>query len=135
MNKSILTGRLTREPEIRWTAEQMAVAKFTLAVDRKKKDAGADFIHCTAFGRLAETIERYVHKGHKIGVIGHIETGSYDKDGHKVYTTEVVVEEMEFLEKKEPAQTPPASVPDHNYQPEKQTQMPVFSPDFDDLPF
>jgi single-strand DNA-binding protein len=77
----------------------MAVARFTLAVNRRKRDE-ADFISCVAFGKTAETIEKYVGKGHRVGIIGHIQTGSYKKDGHRVYTTDVIVDEMEFLEPK-----------------------------------
>lgn len=80
----------------------MAVARFTLAVNRKGKQKDkADFISCVAFGKAAETLDKYVSKGHRVGIVGHIQTGSYDhKDGHKVYTTDVVVDEFEFLEPK-----------------------------------
>lgn len=106
MNKVILMGRLTRDPEIRVSvATNVTTAKFTLAVDRKYKKEGeqqtADFISCTAFGKTAEFIERYFHQGTKIMVVGRIQTGSYtNKDGNKVYTTDVVVEECEFAESK-----------------------------------
>lgn len=102
-------GRLVRDPEVRYTQgdNPMAMAKFTIAVDRKFKKDGeqsADFINCTAFKKTAEFIEKYFGKGNKIAVSGRIQTGSYDdKDGKKVYTTEVVVEEAEFVEKKESA--------------------------------
>ena len=78
----------------------MAVARFTLAVNRKGKQKDkADFISCVAFGKAAETLDKYVSKGHRIGIVGHIQTGSYDhKDGYKVYTTDVVVDEFDFLE-------------------------------------
>lgn len=103
MNKVILIGRLTKDAEIRYTQGEnaMAIARYTLAVDRRGKDKGADFISCVAFGRSAEFAERYLHKGMKIAVTGHIQTGSYDgKDGHKVYTTDVIVDEHEFVESK-----------------------------------
>lgn len=106
MNKVILMGRLTRDPEIRVSvATNVTTAKFTLAVDRKYKKEGeqqtADFVSCTAFGKTAEFIERYLHQGTKIMVVGRIQTGSYtNKDGNKVYTTDVVVEECEFAESK-----------------------------------
>ena len=107
MNKVILIGRLTREPEVKYSGET-AVARYTLAVDRKwKKDgeATADFINCTAFGKSAEFAEKYLSKGTKIAVTGRIQTGSYtNKDGQKVYTTEVVVEEQEFAESKSNSQ-------------------------------
>ena len=106
MNKVELIGRLTKDPEIRYSqaAEPMAIARYTLAVDRRfKKDgeATADFINCVAFGKLGEFAEKYLHKGVKIAVSGRIQTGSYtNKDGQKVYTTDVVVEEQEFCESK-----------------------------------
>ena len=106
MNKVELIGRLTKDPEVRYSqaAEPMAIARYTLAVDRRfKKDgeATADFINCVAFGKLGEFAEKYLKKGTKIAVSGRIQTGSYtNKDGQKVYTTDVVVEEQEFCESK-----------------------------------
>ena len=105
MNKVILMGRLTRDPEVRYTqgANPMAVARYTLAVDRRKKEGEnqADFINCVAFGRLAEFAEKYLRKGTKIALTGRIQTGSYtNRDGQKVYTTDVVVDEQEFAESK-----------------------------------
>lgn len=106
MNKVILMGRLTRDPEIRYSQgeQSMAIARFSLAVDRKFKQEGqptADFINCIAFGKTAEVIKKYVTKGTKIAVVGRIQTGSYtNKDGQKVYTTDVVIDELEFCESK-----------------------------------
>lgn len=105
MNKVILIGRTTKDAEVRYSqGSNMAVAKITLAVDRKFKKDGeptADFINCTAFGKTAEVIEKYVFKGTKIAVTGRIQTGSYtNKDGQKVYTTDVMIEELEFCESK-----------------------------------
>ena len=107
MNKAILMGRLTRDPEVRYTQgeNQMAIARYTLAVDRRFNRNGdentADFISCVAFGKAGEFAERYFRKGTKVVVSGRIQTGSYtNKDGAKVYTTEVVVEEQEFAESK-----------------------------------
>lgn len=105
MNKAILIGRLTKDPEVRCGgANNTAVAKYSLAVDRKFKQDGqptADFINCIAFGKLGEFAEKYLRKGIKIAVTGRIQTGSYtNKDGVKVYTTDVVVEEQEFAESK-----------------------------------
>ena len=101
MNKVILMGRLTKDPEVRYSAEQTAIARYTLAVDRRTKDAAADFIPCVAFGRSAEFAEKYLHKGIKIVIVGRIQTGSYtNRDGQKVYTTDVIVEEQEFAESK-----------------------------------
>lgn len=103
MNKVILMGRLTRDPEVRMSGDT-AVARFSLAVDRRFKKDGeqtADFINCVAFGKTGEFIEKYGHKGTKYVVEGRIQTGSYtNKDGQKVYTTDVVVEQVEFAESK-----------------------------------
>ncbi len=105
MNKVILMGRLTRDPEVRYSQgeQAMAVARYTLAVDRrgKNQENSADFIQCVAFGKAGEFAERYLHKGTKIVLTGRIQTGSYtNKDGNKVYTTDIVVEEQEFAESK-----------------------------------
>ena len=106
MNKVILIGRLTRDPDVRYSQgeNQTAVARYTLAVDRKYKHDGeqaADFINCVAFGKNGEFAEKYLHKGIKIAVCGRIQTGSYtNKDGQKVYTTDIVVEEHDFCERK-----------------------------------
>ena len=107
MNKVILMGRLTRDPEVRYSQGEnaLAIARYTLAVDRRgarrEGEATADFINCVAFGRSAEFAERYLRQGTKIVVSGRIQTGSYtNRDGQKVYTTEVVVEESEFAESK-----------------------------------
>lgn len=107
MNKVILMGRLTRDPEVRYSQGEnaTAVARYTLAVDRRFNRNGdentADFIGCVAFGRAAEFAEKYFRKGIKIAITGRIQTGSYtNKDGVKVYTTDVVVEEQEFAESK-----------------------------------
>lgn len=106
MNKVILMGRLARDPDIRYSQGEnaMAIARYTLAVNRRTGRNGeesADFISCVAFGKSAEFAEKYLHKGTKIAVCGRIQTGSYtNRDGQKVYTTDVVVEEQEFAESK-----------------------------------
>lgn len=102
MNNVILMGRLTRDADIRQSQgdKPVTVARYTLAVDRRGKDAGADFINMVSFGKTAEFIEKYVHKGTKIAAKGRIQTGSYEKDGKKIYTTDVVAEEVEFAESK-----------------------------------
>ncbi len=109
MNRVILIGRLTRDPEIRYSQgeQSTAVARYTLAVDRRftrsngTDQQSADFIGCVAFGRSGEFAERYLRKGMKIAVTGRIQTGSYtNRDGQKVYTTDVVVEDHEFVESK-----------------------------------
>ena len=117
-------GRLTKDPEVRYSTGQnaSAVAKFSLAVERRFKQEGqpsADFINCVAFGKQAEFTEKYLRQGTKIAVVGRIQTGSYtSKDGNKVYTTDVVVEECEFAESKnasqentQPTNTQPAPIP------------------------
>ena len=107
MNKVILMGRLVRDPEVRYSQGEnaTAVARYTLAVDRRfnrnNGEESADFIGCVAFGRAAEFAEKYLHKGTKLVVTGRIQTGSYtNKDGVRVYTTDVVVEDQEFAESK-----------------------------------
>lgn len=111
MNKVILMGRLTRDPDVRYSTSQsgdnLAIARYTLAVDRRFVRQGADnqqsadFISCVAFGKQGEFAEKYLKQGTKIAVTGRIQTGSYtNKEGQKVYTTEVVVEEQEFAESK-----------------------------------
>ncbi len=106
MNKVILLGRLARDPDIRYSQGEnpMAIARYSLAVDRRFKrddEQTADFISCVAFGKSAEFAEKYLKKGTKICVTGRIQTGSYtNKEGNKVYTTDVVVEEQEFAESK-----------------------------------
>lgn len=109
MNRAILMGRLTRDPDIRYSqgADSMAVARFTLAVDRRMgrregaEQQTADFISCVAFAKTAEFAEKYLRQGTKIAAIGRIQTGSYtNKDGQKIYTTEVILDEIEFAESK-----------------------------------
>jgi single-strand DNA-binding protein len=103
MNQVILTGRITKEIDVKYTASQMAVARFSLALDRGKdkdgKDKGADFPNCIAFGKTAEALERFSGKGLRVTVIGHLQTGSYEKsDGQKVYTTDVIVDRIEIID-------------------------------------
>lgn len=101
MNVVILIGNLARDPEMRYGQNNLAIAKFTVAINRPQRsgeEAGADFIRVTAFGKQAELVERYLTKGRKVAVEGRIQTGSYDgKDGQKVYTTDVVANRVEFL--------------------------------------
>ena len=100
MNNVSLIGRLTKDVEERRTQNGTAVVSFTLAVDRRKKEDGADFIPCIAWDKAAETIAKYVHKGDLFGVTGHIQTRSYEKDGRMNYATEVVTTSFQFLERK-----------------------------------
>lgn len=139
MNKVILMGRLTRDPEVRYSQgdNATAVARFTLAVDRRIKrdnEASADFINCVSFGRSAEFAEKYFRKGTKIVICGRIQTGSYtNKDGQKVYTTDIAIEEQDFAESKATSQ--------QNNSNSRQSQKPQPDPDEfmsvddDDLPF
>lgn len=111
MNRVILMGRLTRDPDIRYSQsaeDSMAIARFTLAIDRRgsrnnqnSEQQTADFIHCVAFKGIAEVIEKYVHQGTKVAIQGRIHTGSYtNKEGQKIYTTDVIVDDFEFSESK-----------------------------------
>lgn len=141
MNKVILLGRIVRDPDIKYTQgdNTMCVAKFSLAVDRKFKQDGqptADFINCVAFGKTAEVLEKYCTKGTKLVVEGRIQTGSYtNKDGQKVYTTDIAVENIEFAESK-------ASVEQNNSRPEPANattngfvNIPQAMDEQDELPF
>ena len=106
MNKVILMGRLTRDPEVRYSqgASQTAVARFSIAVDRRFKREGepdADFFNCTSFGKQAEFVERYLHKGTKVVLSGRVQNDNYtNKDGQMVYSVRVMVDEIEFAESK-----------------------------------
>ena len=123
MNKTILMGRLTRDPEVRYAANDsgMAIVRYTLAVDRRRTGndgQSADFINCVAFGKTGEFAEKYFHQGIRIVVSGRIQTGSYtNREGQKVYTTEVVVEEQEFAESKASSDSYAASHPQQNAAP------------------
>lgn len=111
MNKVILMGRLTRDPDIRPTKNGKTVARYTLAVDKRFRldndDQKADFIPCIAFGKGAEFAEKWLHQGTKITACGYIKTGSYMKDGQRVYTVDVVIEEQEFAEGKKQTEAIP----------------------------
>ncbi len=100
MNNVSLIGNLTRDPEIRWSSD-LAVARFSIAINRGKdkngNDKGADYPNIVVFGKQAENCEKYLSKGKKVSVTGHIKTGSYEKDGRKVYTTDVIADRIEFL--------------------------------------
>lgn len=105
MNKVVLVGRLTKDPDVRYTqaADPLCITRYTLAVDRRAKKDGeqqADFITCVVFGRSAEFAGKYFAKGLRVSVSGRLQTGSYEKNGQKVYTTEVVIEEQEFADSK-----------------------------------
>lgn len=109
MNSVILIGRLARDPELRTTQNQMQVCRFSVAVNRRQRQQEgqptADFLNCTAFGKTANNIAIYFHKGSRIGVEGHIQTGSYtDRDGKKVYTTDIIVDQFDFIDTKSESQ-------------------------------
>lgn len=107
MNSVVLIGRLTKDVDLRYSNNQTAVGRFSLAVDRHDKDKNCDFISCIAFGKSAENLEKYVKKGNKVAISGRIQTGSYtNKDGRQVYTTDVVAERVEFIESKQNQQEP-----------------------------
>jgi len=147
MNLVVLIGNLARDPDIRYSQNQMAIAKFTLAINRYVKDGEnqADFIRVTAFGKQAELVENYIKKGNKVAVEGRIQTGSYeDKDGKTVYTTDVIANRIEFVEKKakEPSFGGNFDQPENDTQklpPKKETEVPEgfssFEDDDDDVPF
>ena len=101
MNVVALIGNLTRDPEVRYTNDHMAIASFSLAINRPPKkdgtEGGADFPRVTVFGKQAENCERFLRRGNKVGIIGKIQTGSYEKDGQRVYTTDIVADRVEFL--------------------------------------
>lgn len=132
MNKVILMGRLTDTPDVRYSqaqnGEQLCIARYTLAIDRRGKDAGADFPRCVAFGKNGEFAEKYLKKGTKIAITGRIQTGSYEKDGVKHYTTEVIIEEQEFAESKRSQEATPEAAPAEGF-------MDVPGNAADDLPF
>lgn len=133
MNKVFLIGRVTKDTELKTTTSGKSVTSFTLAVNRDRRNADgnyeADFINCVAFGQQAETIGKYVRKGDKFSVIGKMQIRNYDKNGIKVYTTEVIVDGFEFLESKKdkPAETSFSNASDDDF-----TDISVGD---DDLPF
>ena len=153
MNVVILSGNLARDPEKTYTSSNMAVTRFTVAVNRfSRKEGGqdADFIRVTAFDKQAELVEKYLHKGSKVGVEGRIQTGSYEKDGKTVYTTDVIANRVEFLDRKEQgsgsgfgsgASDQFGGQPDASYTAPKQSQAHDVPPDGfaeiddDDMPF
>lgn len=103
MNIVAISGNLTRDPEVRYTNNNMAIASFSIAINRPPKkdgtDGGADFPRITVFGKQAENCERFLQRGSKVGIVGKIQTGSYEKDGQRVYTTDIVADRVEFLGK------------------------------------
>lgn len=141
MNTVSLVGRLTKNPELRYTPSQIAVSQFTLAVNRPVKKEGqqeADFIRITVFGKSAENCHAYLMKGSLAGVQGRIQTGSYEKDGKRYYTTDVIAERVEFLAKPQNAEQKPAAYPgaeDPNYDPSLPPGFYNMDDDDENLPF
>jgi len=149
MNKVILIGRLTKEPELRKTANANSVVSFTLAVNRRLgggQEPQADFIGCVAWNRTADLMNQYLHKGSMIAVEGRIQTRNYEREGQRVYVTEVVAESVQFLEPKSASANRAeysAPVTDYNEQNYENTQefeedsfsMDAFDPSSEDLPF
>lgn len=128
INNVVLVGRLTKDIELRYTQTGIAVARFTLAVNRafsnQQGEKEADFISCIAWRKQAENLANYMRKGNQIGVVGRIQTGSYDdKDGKRVYTTEVVADAIQFLEAKTTGQSPVASQNNANVVPQQIPQQ------------
>lgn len=130
MNSVQLIGRVVRDPQVNYSDNKVTVARFTIAIDRGKdrdgNDRGADFPGIVCFGKTGELVDRYVHKGKLVGVSGRIQTGSYDKDGTTVYTTDIIAERVEFLSSGEGAKEETAT----------QAEMPGFNKLTDeDIPF
>lgn len=152
MNLVVLIGNLARDPEVRYSQSQMAIAKFTIAINRyvKNGDNETDWIRVTAFGKQAELVETYLKKGNKVAIEGRIQTGSYDdKDGKKVYTTDIIANRIEFVEKRgqsssqEPTfggnfDQPENNQPRQQAAPQAEPEIPVEftqTDDDDDVPF
>lgn len=110
MNKVVLMGRLTADPEVRYAADGMAIGRYTLAVDRRYKGKDgkkeADFVNCTCFGTSAEFVQKYFFKGTKVAITGRLSSSKYEKDGKMIYRTEVITEEQEFAESKKQEEKP-----------------------------
>lgn len=144
MNKVVLMGRLTREPDVRYTQgqDQKCIARYTLAVDRRKardsEGQQADFISCVAFGKAAEWVQKYLHRGTKICISGRIQTGSYtNREGVKIYTTDVIVDDQEFAESKNAGSHNCAGAnekPEQTQKPERQQGQQTALDDFMDIP-
>lgn len=130
MNSVILTGRLTKDPDVRYTQGGMCWASFSIAVGGYGKEKNASFINCKAFDKTAESVEKNTYKGRMVGIIGHIQTGSYtNKEGRKVNTTDVIVDRIEYFDKKTEAQ------PDEIDKGSVQVAIEGFSATDDDIPF
>lgn len=138
MNSVALIGNLTRDPEVRYTSGDMAIATFSIAINRPPKkdgsDGGADFPRITVFGKQAENVERFLKRGSKVGITGRIQTGSYEKDGQRIYTTDIVADRVEFIGRPaEQTESIPAPHPAH--QPIKNDNSAWAAVNDDDIPF
>lgn len=133
MNNVTLIGRLTRDPETRYIADsQMALTRFSIAINRPGKDNGADFINIIVFGKQAENCDKYLKKGRQVGIQGRIQTGSYEKNGTKVYTTDVVADRVEFLS----GEPTPEKKPETKQRAVQEDFIPKgFEPIEEDIPF
>lgn len=119
MNSVQIIGRITKDPEIRYNQQGTAFGRFSVAIDRGKdkdgNDRGADYPNVTCFGKTAELVEKWCYKGQLVGVTGRLQTGSYEKDGKKVYTTDVVADRVEFLSRREQAEANPPENPPEGF--------------------
>ena len=129
MNKIMLIGRLTKDIDLKKSQSGMSVARFTLAVNRMKKDE-ADFISCVVFDKRADTMYQYLGKGSLVGIEGHLQTGSYDKNGVRVYTTDVIIDGFDFLESRSDRQTKV-----NDYEPSYESSESIVDISNEDLPF
>ena len=139
MNKCILIGRLCSDPEAKQTPSGTIVSRYRLAVDRQRKqdeEQSADFIPCVCFGKTADFANKYLHKGTKIAIEGRIQTGSYEKDGAKHYTTDIIVDRHEFCESKQSNASGATPTPDAGYSaPTDADDFQIVDGSNDDLPF
>ena len=140
MNSVILIGRLARDPELSYTPQQIACCKFTIAVDRPRRegqDQGADFIRITVWSKQAENCDRYLSKGRQAAVMGRIQSGSYkDRNGQTIYTTDVVADRVEFLGGSQEPQNKPKPAPKESFTPSTFTDLPdTFQATDDGMPF
>ena len=114
MNKVALVGRITKDIELKHTLNGTNIVRFTMAINRQKKDDGADFINCVAYAKIAELMDQYVKKGDRLGLIGRIQTGSYERNGSTIYTTDIIAENIEFMEPRQRSNDRPIEIPDED---------------------
>lgn len=114
MNKVELVGRITKAVELKHTLNGTSIVRFTIACNRQKKDDGADFINCVAYAKIAELMDQYVKKGDRLGLIGRIQTGSYERNGSTIYTTDIIAENIEFMEPRQRQDDKPIDISDED---------------------